>query len=219
MAFLGRSQSPVAAIAVKRWLRRVGLSVLGAGLSVGLAANSASAAEELILTYGPVQQTVNIDNLAAFAATGEQSSEIAYLLRVSGQDAESVRDLLNYELNADFLFLHRLLNSLPGEYLLYEIGQVLHTKSRRANIQSLRAALLLSMNDDNQLTPLEFFQNYPTAQMYLDGVELIQVVRRVSNLVDNLSEDLAGPLAIIEDFLGGLVCECEPTEATAGSAE
>ncbi|NJL02904.1 MAG: alpha/beta hydrolase [Spirulinaceae cyanobacterium SM2_1_0] len=214
MAFLGRSHGQKQGNALSRWLRLTGLSLLGAGSSLLLAAETSRAAEELILTYGPVQQTVEIDNLAEFAATGEQSSEIAYLLRVSGQDPETVRNLLNYELTVDFLLLNRVLNSLPGEYLLYEFGQVLHTKSRRANIQSLRAAVLLPLSEDNQVTPLEFFQNYPTQQVYLDGVELVAVIQRFSGLIENLRADLAGPLAIVEDFLGGLVCECEAPGST-----
>jgi len=208
MAFLGR-------LATKgwRWLALASLGLLGTAASAALTATAARAADELILTYGPIQQTIDIDNLTAFAESGEQSSEIRYLLRVSGQDPDSVRSVLNYELNVDFLVLHRVLNSLPGEYLLYELGKILHTKSRRANIQALRAAVLLPMSEDNQLTALEFFQNYPTQQMYLDGVELVQVVRRFSGLVENLRDDLAGPIAIIEDFLSGLACDCEPTEA------
>ncbi len=212
MALFGRSRRPRFAAAMQRWLPLLSLCLLSTGSSVLLAPESVRAADELVLTYGPIEQVIDVRNLERFVETGEQSNEIRYLLRLSGQDPEAVRRLLRHELKLDFMLMHRLLNSLPGEYLLYEIGKVVHTKSRRANIQSLRAAVLLPLSQEGTLTPLSFFQNYPTQQLYLDGVELAQLVRRLSDLVSNVRTDLAMPLAIIQDFLNGLVCDCPPLE-------
>ena len=182
---------------------------LGTGLMVVLHSSRADAAKEIIITYGPVAQSVTVKDLTTFAETGEMSSSIRFLLDIANQNPEEVRQILTQELEVGMVFLSDVLNTLPGEYGLFEVGQVIHTKSRRANIQSLRGALVISAYKDNTISLLEFFQNYPTQQMYIDGYKLSQRVNTVSTFVNRVGKNLEVPLAIAKDLLSTVICECE----------
>ena len=46
----------------------------------------------------------------------------------------------------------KTLTILPGEYALFQAGQVIHPPNRTANMQTLRSAILLSLSEDNQIS-------------------------------------------------------------------
>jgi hypothetical protein len=204
----------------KRWLtapwrysRGIALGI-GLGLLAGIA--PARAAEEVVLTYGLLGASVTIEDFEYLAETGEVPSNLRFYFNVSGADPEVIQTILTTELPVDLMFVDSTLNSLPGEFALFEIGQVIHTRSRRANIQALRAALVLSVSEDNSLTLLEFLQNYPTQQLYIDGIELAKVARDVAPVVRDLqevAERIQIWVTVARGFLEDMVCECEPEVA------
>lgn len=63
---------------------------------------------------------------------------------------------------------------------------MVHTPSRRAGQQALRSALVLSANDDGQITLTEILENYPTAVVEVEGDRLESAYRLLQRL--NLSE-------------------------------
>jgi hypothetical protein len=78
----------------------------------------------------------------------------------------------------DALFMGTHLNGILGEYLLFQVGQIIHTPSEEANIQAMRSALIFSAVDDGRISLLEFFANlsiyrchYPGSKIWLDLVE------------------------------------------------
>ncbi|MCW6036276.1 alpha/beta hydrolase [Spirulina subsalsa FACHB-351] len=194
---------------VQKALRWGGMCAVGVGSSLLVAQAPTPAAERVIITYGPLRQSVLVEDLERFVETGEMSSSVRFLVNLSGQEPENVRQVLDYKVGVNFLFLHNVLNTLPGEYLLFETGNFIHTKSRRANIQSLRAALVLSARENNEISILEFLQNYPTQDMYIDGVAVTRFSRQVSRFVDQFRGFVELPIAIIQDFLGGFLCDCD----------
>ena len=193
---------------LSKWINWKSALALGAGLVMTFPSLKVNAAEEIILTYGPLAQSVAVKDLSTFAQTGEMSASIRFLIDIANQNPEDVRQVLNQELGVGIVFLSDILNTLPGEYGLFEIGQVVHTKSRRANIQSLRGALVISAVD-NKISLLEFLQNFPTQQMYFDGYKLSQRANTVISFVNRVGKNLEVPLAIAKDLLSTVICECE----------
>lgn len=189
------------------------------GAGVLLNTTTADAAERVVLTYGPFERYLIIDELKTLAETGEASTGIQFLSAVSGQEVSALQDVFTQEIRLNLRFLDRTLNSLPGEYALFQAGTVIHTPSRRANIQAMRAALVLSASDDNYVSLLEILENYPTQDVYLDGPQLLQDVRAVSEFVDSVGERLSPQLAIAQEILEGLVCECESDDAITATSE
>jgi hypothetical protein len=101
----------------------------------------------------------------------------------------------------------RIASTIPGEYVLYQVGRIVHTKSRRARTQilALRSTLILSTIDDNKLSLLEFLEKYPTPEVYVDGVILARTARRVGNFVRRIEPTIA----VIQEFLSNLICDCD----------
>ncbi|MEB3212389.1 MAG: alpha/beta hydrolase [Leptolyngbyaceae bacterium] len=189
---------------------------LGAGLL--LSPIEAEAAERLVLSYGPFERYLTVDELQALAETGEASPSIKFVSSLSSQEVSTFRDIFTQEIQLSLRFLDRTLNSLPGEYALYQAGSIIHTPSRRANIQAMRAAFVLSASDDDRVSLLEVIENYPTQDMYLDGYQLLRDYRAVSNFVGDVEERLAPTIAVVQEILEGLICDCESEDALSENA-
>jgi hypothetical protein len=194
--------------------------LLSAGLLGGV--TRAQAAERLVLTYGPVGDSVEVAELRTFVETGEIPRTLRPYLRLTNTDPEAVRVLLNKEVTVSLRFLDRALNTLPGEYALFQLGTVIHTPTRTANIQALRAAVVLSASDDNKLSLLEFLENYPTRDVVIDGVAVQRVAQFVGRVRSDVRQRLQAIeqrldvwLAVAQDLLQGLVCDCEAPASTS----
>lgn len=135
----------------------------------------ALANKNLVIQFGPLGRSISMKDLTRFAETGQLSRGWRFFFNVAGVNAEDVRTALNQTVSADLRFLDKTLNGLLGEFLLYQIGQIIHTPSNTANIQALRSASILSVAKDNQLSLLEILQRYPTQQVHLNGVPLARL--------------------------------------------
>ena len=129
----------------------------------------AVAAEEVIFYYGIASQSVSLEELENFAHTGKTSPSLEFLLDFSQQNPQFARYVLNQEFPLEAIWVANILNSAPGKFLLGETSKVVHSKSKRANVQALRGSLVQSASDDNRVSLLEVLQNYPTQQVYVDG--------------------------------------------------
>lgn len=141
-------------------------------------------AKQFVLTFGPFSRSFSIRELETIAATGKVPRSIGIYLEHANISPEGFRKLLVQELQVSSRFLDQSLNSLLGEYLLFQVGQMVHTPSRRANIQAIRSALVMSTLRDNRISLLEFLQKYPLQQVYVDGTKLARVVRDSSRLAE-----------------------------------
>lgn len=196
---------------LSQWFTKGSILLLGIGTGTLLGSSKALASEEIILSYSALGQSVLVQDLETFVETGEMSSSVRFLIDVTNQNPDDVRTALTKEVGLSLTFLSKVLNSLPGEYALFQAGQIIHPKSKpnRALITSLRGALILSASDDNQISLLEFFQNYPTQQMYVDARLLKNTSEDVIDFLNRAEERLEVPLAIAKDFLEDMVCDCE----------
>ena len=146
------------------------------------------AAEKVIFTYGLVSQSVSIEELEAFAATGEVSRSLRFLLNFSGQNPYLVRWLLTQEFPTNTVIMSRLLNTLMGEYALSQSSNVVHSRSQRGDIHAIRGALITSSSDDQRVSLLELLRNYPTKQVYVDGKSLTNIGRKATETLENLED-------------------------------
>ncbi|MGK7910655.1 MAG: alpha/beta hydrolase [Synechococcus sp.] len=140
-----------------------------------LTAGSAQAAEELIITAGPATRSVQIDELAAYAATGETSRQLqVYFDEYVGEEgAKGIRKALNLTLQVDFVPFTRYLRSEGGSCFLGQVSRMLRPATSNIDAtQALRAGLINSAAPDGNLTLIEFFQTYPNRQIYIDQEQL-----------------------------------------------
>lgn len=190
-----------------------GFKLLGLGSLIGgvalVSTAPALAAERVVFTYGPLGRSIPVADLQTLAETGKPTRQIRWYLNIADIEAETLQQILTKEIGANLRLVDRVGYSLPGEYVLHQIGNTVHTKSRRANIQALRAAFILSASNDNRISLLEFLQNYPTQEMYVDGRSLVTFVSDVEGVIDRIEPVVAAVQTVLE----GLVCDCETPQA------
>ncbi|MDC0831965.1 hypothetical protein CKA32_001759 [Geitlerinema sp. FC II] len=201
------------------WLRSPVTKLLsvGSALVLGVAGVTAdaAAADRLVFTYGAANRDIDIADLEALAETGEiprGASTLRFIANTANLSAEDMQIALTQELSVSLRFIDDVTYSLPGEYVLFQMGQVFHNRGRVAEIQSLRAAFINSVSSDGRITLLEFLQNYPNRDLYIDGARLLDDAQDVIAFVRDVGDRLEVPLAVAKEVLEGVVCECEVEE-------
>lgn len=197
-------------------IKTVGFSsMMLIGLSVGAIGSAAPvvAAEKLVFTFGILGDSVTVKELEVFAETGKVPTMLRPYLKLTKTNPEVVRNFLTQEATISYRTLDKTLNTLPGEFLLFQVGKIIHTPERVANIQALRSALVMSALKDNKVSLLKFLQQYPLQEVTVDGVALLRAARKVGPYIKKaelIKDRLDGWIAIAKDFLDDLVCDCEP---------
>ncbi|ERN41768.1 alpha/beta hydrolase of unknown function (DUF1400) [Rubidibacter lacunae KORDI 51-2] len=167
-----------------------------AAIAVITAPRPATAAEILIFKISFLRESVEIDDLAAFAATGEASHSLESYLRQGGSSPEELKALLTTPIPAVSLDLYRQLKTPVGELGLQQISRYVHTPDDKANVQSMRAALVGSVLPDDEFTILEVLQNYPTREVHIEGdrlLELLELLERL-NAISTFTNELGFPV-------------------------
>lgn len=177
---------------------RFGLLLLG--IAVGtLTAPSSEAAEQLVITYGPLSASLKIEDLETLVNTDQVPGALQFYLNLANLDPSLLRTVLSMQLGASTGFMQGMLESQSGEQLLAQISEVIHLPPDRpaiqmlksaeqrhinptetANIAALREALVKSA-DDRQVIVLEVLQNYPTERVYLNAGKLIQFMESMES--------------------------------------
>ncbi|MCU0548266.1 MAG: alpha/beta hydrolase [Leptolyngbya sp. Prado105] len=164
------------------------------GVAVGVvtfaSAQAANAANSIVFRYGAFSETVSVPELTEFAQTGRQSSTVRYFLQQTNQNPEAVRAALSREIPVQVTTLDCVLNSPIGDFVLSRLSRGIQTPGNAANYQALRGALVLSASDDNRVSLIEVFQNYPTNEVYLNGREIVSTYTEVAQAAQQI-QDLA----------------------------
>jgi Alpha/beta hydrolase of unknown function (DUF1400) len=159
-----------------------------AASAVLVQAGGAIAAEEVVLRYQAFSTSVDTADLVMLTETGETSSDLAAQLRMAGQNPEEMSTALTNETEVNPRLLDWVLNGPAGDVLLDEVGRAIHTRSRRANRQALRAAMTLSAQDDGKVSLLEIIQKYPNQQVYVDGDYLVSAYNTIASVQQQASD-------------------------------
>lgn len=146
----------------------------------------AQAAEQVILKYSILRESVSVEELSTLANTGEASKSLRNYLKLANKQPEELRALLNNNVDVDPVFLSKVLNSFAGGMVLDPVGEVIHTPSKRANRESLRGALVTSALNDKNIRVIEIFENYPTQEIHVDGDRLAEIYQSIEGLVSKM---------------------------------
>ncbi|NJL82454.1 MAG: alpha/beta hydrolase [Chloroflexaceae bacterium] len=148
---------------------------------------SAQAAESIIFEYKILRETLSIEELREFADKGKPSSSLRTYFNLANLNPDTLQAVLSQEIPVNPVSLSRLLNTSPGELLLDQISQVIHTPSGRASRESLRSALVTSALEDEAITLIEILENYPTDEVRVDGDRLVGIYRRLNSVLSLLA--------------------------------
>lgn len=165
-------------------------------IAFSLSNGSAFGAENVLLKYRVFRESVSVKELTNFAQTGELSTPLRVNLALAKQDPKQIREYLTKTVTVNPILLDRVLNSPIGNVLLDQISEAIHTPSRKADRQALRAALVLSASSDrsgsgaksNNVSLIEIIQNYPTSDVEVEGEVLERAYRQLRQLEGNLQD-------------------------------
>ncbi|GAX42826.1 hypothetical protein NIES4075_38310 [Tolypothrix sp. NIES-4075] len=151
----------------------------------------ALAAESVVLKYRILRESVSVQELSTFAETGKLSTSLRVNLALAKQNPQAIRQYLTEPVKINPVILDKVLNSRIGNVILDQLTQVIHTRSRQADKQALRAALVVSASKDRQITLIELIQNYPTPEIEVEGDRLETAYRQLRRLQGNLQDILS----------------------------
>ncbi len=172
----------------------IGIAILvGTSASVLGSSSTALGAEKVVLTFGPIRQTINISDLEDFAKDGTTTPTLKQIIRFSKIDAQMLRGFMGLEIGLKPANLARVVYSTPGEKITDQIGQAIRTQRRTESGKALRAAMILASGDDGKVSLLEILKKYPLAEVYVDVASLSAAVGKVQSLagtVQSLLQDV-----------------------------
>lgn len=166
--------------------------------------------EDVVFAFGPVRLSFAIADMVTFVETGKVPRGWRTPLGIANVKPEELRSILTSEVEMDLREIDQDFNNLLGEYVLFQLGQLIHTPSRTANIQALRGALILSVADDGKVSFLEFLQNYPAPQVIVESVDVLRLTRQLggSGAVPTLTGGVEDVLVQIQEAIALEICEC-----------
>ncbi|MCU0540638.1 MAG: alpha/beta hydrolase [Oscillatoriaceae cyanobacterium Prado104] len=162
------------------------IAALAASVSIFSTGSRAQGAEKIVLTFGPLRQAVNIEDLENFSKNGDTTPTLKQIIRFSKQDPQLLRGLIGLEIGLKPANLARVVYSTPGEKLTDEIGQAIRTQRRTENGKALRAAVILAAGDDGKVSLLEILRKYPLPEVYVDVASIGATVAKVQSLAGSL---------------------------------
>ncbi len=157
---------------------------------VSLVATQAQAAEKVILKYRFLRESISVPELTTFAETGKLSSSLNAYLGMANKEPDDLEEALTKEVKVNAILLSKILNTSPGELILDQLSEIIHTPSQRASRQSLRSAVIKSALPDGNITLLEVLQNYPTQDVIVEGERLVEALAKIeqlTGLIPNIS--------------------------------
>lgn len=183
-----QGEIPVNSKSQVKLIRKHTQFMLLATLAWGIA-SPVSAAERLTLRLGPIEQSIEIDDLEYFAETGELTRQ---LKPYRGVMNSQMRLLLTRRLQLDpqmtEKFINDLLDSSDGARLLKTIGQALP----RSSVEQLQAALFLAARQANGLSVLSFLRSYPDEDVVIDATSALTIAVQLNT--SYLQSQAVGPL-------------------------
>lgn len=125
-----------------------------------------NADRKIVLVTGALARSVTYSQLSKFANTGIAEGDIGNVINFGAIKSDQFREILNRRIPMDLVEASTFFNSEFGVQLLEKIGKAIHPRSGSKNApQTLRAAIIQSLADDNTLSPLEVISNLPVDVM------------------------------------------------------
>ncbi|OLP17556.1 hypothetical protein BST81_14605 [Leptolyngbya sp. 'hensonii'] len=164
--------------------KQIATAILLIGCATAVSWNTPQvlAAEQILLKYQGFEVPISVQELKTLAETGEAPPTLQAYISLTNQDPQQVRRALTQEVKVNPLLLDNILNNPVGEALLDRIGRVVHTPARKADRQAIRSAITLSALPDGRVSLLEIIQKYPTADVQVEGDQLVEAYEQLSRI-------------------------------------
>jgi hypothetical protein len=162
-----------------------------------LSAGSAFGAERVTVTFGPYMRSIDVQELRVLAGSNRATGLIGDILRIAKIKPEQAGAALRSPFAVDGIVMGDLLYTPLGEKILKQLGNIIHPlrSGTKTAVPALRSAVMLSLLDDNSLSPIELISNYPV-QLVVDLEAVLALSKKAKTM-----EDLA---RILHDMPGDI---------------
>lgn len=144
----------------------------------------AQGAQEIYISYGPLEVSLPIASLELYANEGKIDQELAfYAGYLTPQQLEQLRKILVARVDVTPVAISQFLYSTQGEVILNRIGEIIQTKARQPGFYAIRASLIKAAARPEGLTLLNILREFPTYGIRVDSERGFQVIESLSNLV------------------------------------
>lgn len=163
--------------------RHLSTWLVASAIALGVAAPS-RAADRVQFSLGILSESVTIDSLSRYAATGEVTTDLNDFLRFANRRRrEDFRRSLTSKADLSVVSVAQFLYSPQGEALLRRLGAVLQSESGLSGFSGLRAALILAAADSEGITLLNVIKKFPTDSIRVNIEGGLQMAQELSRLV------------------------------------
>ena len=163
----------------------VGIAVLNLGLLLTpvMMPRPAQGAEQIYISYGPLEFSLPVSALEVYAKQGKINQELAfYASYLDQKQREQLRKVLVTRIDVTPLAIAQFLYSPQGEVILRRVSQIIQTKANQPGFYAIRAALILAAADSEGLTPLNVLRKFPTYGIRINTRRGFQVINALSAL-------------------------------------
>lgn len=171
------SRSTPTANGLTRWKQIKGLLWgIGLGLGWGVAAPGL-AAEQVVVRFGPLQQSIAISDLEYFAQTGNVPSGLQFYRPLLNQEVRYVlRNRLHLDPNVGDKLVEDLLHSSSGERFLNTLQVALPS----ANANQIRVAMMRAAKQQDGMSVLSLLRSFPVQTVTVDAASAIALASQIN---------------------------------------
>ncbi|MGC1396230.1 MAG: alpha/beta hydrolase, partial [Coleofasciculaceae cyanobacterium] len=165
---------------------RLGIALLNLGLLCApvVIPTAAQGAQEIYISYGPLEVSLPIASLELYATTGKIDSELSfYAGYLTPEQLVQLKKVLVTRVDVTPVAIAQFLYSTQGEIILNRIGEIIQTKARQPGFYAIRASLIKAAARPEGLTLLNILREFPTHGIRIDSNRGFQVIESLSNLV------------------------------------
>ncbi|PSB44273.1 hypothetical protein C7B80_21205 [Cyanosarcina cf. burmensis CCALA 770] len=154
---------------------------------------TAVAADRIYATYGALESSVAIEDLAEFAETGEiEGGLIDYARRLTPAQLARLRGILTAPVDLSSVAISQFLYSSIGETLLQRLGQIVQTEARLPGFYAIRSALILAAAENRQgFTLLDVLRQFPTNGIRVNLGQSLEIVEELQAVINRTNEAIA----------------------------
>jgi len=177
---------------LKKFKYSIGLGIFAGLLNI----LPVRAANEVMLTYGPIKLSLNVSSLASYAKNGSIDQNLAfYLNRLTPEQRAEFRTVLTKKIDLDPVITSRFLNSNIGEAILDKIGHGITIEGGVNGKYAIRGALVQAAFEPGGLTFLGFLEKFPTnlqirGELLLDSYQDSLTIKNLQDLINQKMGEL-----------------------------
>jgi len=169
---------------------------------------SAQAADTVVIRYGPLEESVSLEELKKSTETGKLPASLGtYTKRMTEEQRRFLVEGLKIRIPINVITLDRLINTQIGTTILSDVSTAISRRDQ-AGLQAMKGGLVLGANSPQGLSILSFIAAYPSQRLEINLPQALTVAR-----------SLNGGFIRTQRFMFGLSPQVNPKDIKVASLD